>query len=274
MPVSLVEFFHTYKKKYIAIAIFLALIRVTLDARRTYLAAFVMMIIVCVLLHRKDIKFVDGEKKKKMKKYFKYSIIWILFFGYIFAFISQQRSIAANGEDQSSVLKTLTYYYGASVQVFGDCVNTFKIEYTYGFSSLRGFFAPLFGVLKLFGMPTPELLENANNYLTSLHSHTLQVSPTKTYNSFATCFYQFYCDGGIIGIILFSFLFGYYAQTIYNKMRYVKSKRAEATYVFFYANILMLSFVNMETVLALNFWPLVLVRFLYPAPPKTRVKYL
>ena len=42
-----------------------------------------------------------------------------------------------------------------------------------------------------------------------------------------------------------------------------KTKRMEATYVFFYANILMLSFVNMETVLALNFWPLVLVSFLY-----------
>lgn len=44
----------------------------------------------------------------------------------------------------------------------------------------------------------------------------------------------------------------------------LKSKRAESTYVFFFANILMLSFVNMETVLALNFWPLVLVKFLYP----------
>ena len=55
-----------------------------------------------------------------------------------------------------------------------------------------------------------------------------------------------------------------YAQHIFEKMVILKSKRAESTYVFFFANILMLSFVNMETVLALNFWPLVLVKFLYP----------
>lgn len=71
-------------------------------------------------------------------------------------------------------------------------------------------------------------------------------------------------DGGIIGIVLLSFLYGYYAQHIFEKMVILKSKRAESTYVFFFANILMLSFVNMETVLALNFWPLVLVKFLYP----------
>lgn len=108
------------------------------------------------------------------------------------------------------------------------------------------------------------MLNDANTYLEFLHSHLLRISPEKNYNSFATCFFQFYCDGGIIGIVLLSFLYGYYAQHIFEKMVILKSKRAESTYVFFFANILMLSFVNMETVLALNFWPLVLVKFLYP----------
>ena len=108
------------------------------------------------------------------------------------------------------------------------------------------------------------VLNDANTYLEFLHSHLLRISPEKNYNSFATCFFQFYCDGGIIGIVLLSFLYGYYAQHIFEKMVILKSKRAESAYVFFFANILMLSFVNMETVLALNFWPLVLVKFLYP----------
>ena len=66
----------------------------------------------------------------------------------------------------------------------------------------------------------------------------------------------------VVLLVLFYFL--YYAQHIFEKMVILKSKRAESTYVFFFANILMLSFVNMETVLALNFWPLVLAKFLYP----------
>jgi oligosaccharide repeat unit polymerase len=184
--------------------------------------------------------------------------------GYIFILISELRSVARTGEDQYSTLQTLTYYYGGSVQFFEECITKIKIEYTYGFSTLRGFFAPFFGVFKLFGLDSPEILENANAYLAELHLHILNISPTKTYNSFATCFFQFYCDFGIIGIVFLSFCFGFYAQSLYNKLIFYKNKRSEATYVFFFANIMMLSFVNIGTVLALTFWPLVLVRFLYP----------
>ena len=91
----------------------------------------------------------------------------------------------------------------------------------------------------------------------------MMISPTKEYNSFATAFFQFYCDGGILGIIILSFLVGFYAQSIFEKMVVFGSKRAETTYVFFYSNVMMLSFVNIQTVLALNFWPLILVGFLY-----------
>lgn len=222
------------------------------------------MIAFTAFMHRKDYKYADPVIRNKIKNFFKYSIFLIVIIGYLFAFISQQRSIAQLGEDQSSIMRTFTYYYGGSVQFFGNCLNSFKIDYTYGFSSLRGFFAPFFGIFRIFGLSNPEVLENANEYLVQLHANEVQISPTKTYNSFATAFFQFYCDGGVVGVIVLSFLYGLCAQSLYNKMIYYGSKRSEANYVFFYANILMLSFVNMETVQALNFWPLVLVIFLYP----------
>lgn len=267
VPVSLVEFFHTYKKRYFAVAIVLALLRVVLDARRTYLVAFIMMVAFCFLLHRKDLRYFDKAFQKKIKKVFKYSIIIIILVGYVLILISEFRSIAKTGEDQYSTLQTLTYYYGGSVQFFEECVSKFKIEHTYGFSSLRGFFAPFFGVLKIFGLDSPEVLENANAYLSEIHNHVINISPTKSYNSFATCFFQFYCDFGVVGIILLSFFFGYYAQSRYDILLHYRNKGAEATYIFLYANILMLSFVTMETVLALNFWPLVLVKLLYSSKP-------
>lgn len=274
VPVSIVEFFHTYKRRYMAVAIFLALIRVTLDARRTYLASFIMMLIICFILHRKDIKFADKQTKNKMKYFLKYSVFLIIIFGYLFAFISQQRSIAKSGVDDSSVLQTMTFYYGASVQFFGECIEKIKIDYTYGFSALRGFVAPFFGLLKIFGFISPEILQNANQYLTQIHEFSIQISPVSNYNSFATCFFQFYCDGGVMGIVILSFLFGFFAQYLYDKMIMEKTKRTEAAYVFFYANILMLSFVNMETVQALNFWPLIIVYFLYSGRSKMGLKKL
>lgn len=263
VPVSLVEFFNTYKKRYLIIAIFLTLLRVCLDARRTYLTAFIMMIVICIYMHRKDFHFYTPEMLKKYKKFKKYALLIILLFGYFFVFVSQQRSIARNGEDLSNTLSTLTYYYGGCVQFFWDSVKNIPTEYTLGFSALRGFFAPFFGIFRLIGIATPDLLENANTYLESLHAHILLISPDKYYNSFATCFFQFYCDGGILGIIVLSFFYGYYSQNIFERMVIKRSKEAETAYVFFFANILMLSFVNMETVLALNFWPLILVKMLY-----------
>lgn len=263
VPVSLVEFFHTYKKKYLIVAIGLALLRVCLDARRTYLTAFILMTILCIYIHRKDYKYYSIEIKERFKKFKKYAIWIILFMGYFFVYMSQQRSIAKTGEDDSNTLRTLTQYYGASVQFFGDCIHTIKIDYTYGFSSFRGFLAPFFGVLRLFGIESPDLLDNANKYLSELHAHTLSISPEKDYNSFATCFFQFYCDGGLLGIIVLSFIYGYFSELFFEKMAITGSRCSESAYVFFFANILMLSFVNMETVLALNFWPLVLVNLLY-----------
>jgi len=264
VPVSVVEFFNTYKKKYLTVAVILALLRVILDARRTYLAAFILIVAFCFVLHRKDLRYFDKALQCKIKNIYKFSFLILILIGYIFILISELRSVARTGEDQYSTLQTLTYYYGGSVQFFEECITKIKIEYTYGFSTLRGFFAPFFGVFKLFGLDSPEILENANAYLAELHLHILNISPTKTYNSFATCFFQFYCDFGIIGIVFLSFCFGFYAQSLYNKLIFYKNKRSEATYVFFFANIMMLSFVNIGTVLALTFWPLVLVRFLYP----------
>lgn len=263
VPVSLVEFFHTYKKKYIIIAVTLAILRVCLDARRTYLTSFIMMTALCVYLHKNDYKYYNLQMKKQWKIFRRNAILVLGAFVYIFIYVSQQRSIAATGEDNSNTLRTLTQYYGGSVQFFGDCINTIKISNTFGFSTFRGLLAPFFGILKIIGIDSPSILENANSYLSELHAHLLHISPDKVYNSFATCFFQFYCDGGMLGIIVFSFIYGYYAEYIFEKLAVKRSRCAESIYVFFFANILMLSFVNIQTVLALNFWPLVIINLLY-----------
>lgn len=263
IPVSLVEFFHSYKKKYLFVALFLALTRILLDARRTYLVIFMMMFILCAILHRKDLYRFSQDMFYKIRKIRKQLYLLAILFGLFFIFISQQRSLAENGVDKSNTLRTLTYYYGGSVQFFYKCIETHSGSYTFGVSTLRGFFAPIFGILNIFGFETPDVLKTANMNLTSLHATVMNIAPSKVYNSFATAFYQFYCDFGVFGIIFISFLYGYLAQYLYNNMVYYKTKISEARYVFFYANILMLSFVNIQTVLALNFWPLILVRFLY-----------
>lgn len=272
VPVSLVEFFSSYKKKYLFVALFLALLRVCLDARRTYLTAFILMTVICIYMHRKDYKFFNAQLYKRFKYFRKYSLFIVLFVFFFFSYVSSQRSIAKLGEDESSTIVTLVEYYGGCVQFFGYCIENVVNDHTFGFSTFRGFLAPFWGIFKLIGIESPSFLNDANKYLETLHATVLNINPSKPYNSFATCFFQFYCDFGVVGIVALSFLYGVFAENIFEKMVILKSKRAEATYIFFFANIMMLSFVNMETVLALNFWPLVLVRFLYPSNNKIWLK--
>ena len=76
VPVSLLNFFSTYKNKYLIVAISLALLRVTLDARRTYLTVFILMIILCVYMHRKDFRYFSSDLLIKYHKIRKYALLF------------------------------------------------------------------------------------------------------------------------------------------------------------------------------------------------------
>ena len=80
VPVSLVEFFSTYKNKYLIVAISLALLCVALDARRTYLTVFVLMIILCVYMHRKDFRYFSSDLLIKFHKSRKYALLLVPLF--------------------------------------------------------------------------------------------------------------------------------------------------------------------------------------------------
>lgn len=263
VPISIVEFFRSYKYKYLAIALVLVILRVGIDVRRTYIVAFIMMFILCLCIHRMD--YIKGYFNFKItaKRFNKKAIALILILLFSFIYLSGQRSFTRDGVDTSNFLMTFSCYYGGCVQFFESVLNVHNWDYTYGFSSLRGLFAPVFGITGKLGLGVPDSFERATSILNTLHYHIINISPTKSYNSFTTAFYQFYCDGGYFGIILLSIFYGYFSQNLFIKMKYVRSSLSESLYVFFYANVLMLSFVNMETVLPNNILPLILAPYLY-----------
>ncbi len=263
VPASITLFFHYYKKRYLMIAIILTCIRIVLNARRTYLLTFLMMLFTEYIMHKNDSYFSNMKYAMAMKKWKKRIVALIGIFVGVFVYITVQRYNAEGKIHNVNLLASFCYYYGGSLKYFEHSLEGYRESYTYGFSSLRGLFSPIFGVLKLLGIGAPRAYETATRVLNSMASNIIFISPDKTFNSFATAFYQFYCDGGILGIVFLSVLYGAYSHFLYRKWKDDRTVKSETQYVFWYTTVLMLSFVNMETVLSMCIWPIIISKLLF-----------
>lgn len=261
VPTSIIMFFRTFKKRYLLIAIALGLIRVLLDSRRTYLISFFIFILVSFLRYISDKHILNEIMYRQLHKIKKWIPIFLLTIIFTFIFISSSRAETIG--HKTSFLGTFYNYYAGCVQYLGYCIENYSFNYTYGFTTLRGLFSPIFGVLELIGINSIASYQEATEIVNGMKYIVIDVAPGSGFNSFTTCFYQFYCDGGYLGIIIISFLFGLYSQSLYKKFIKSRQVRYEARYLYFYGSILMLSFTNMLTILVFIVWPLIIERFMY-----------
>lgn len=260
VPTSIVLFFNTYEKKFIIIAFILGIIRVLLDSRRTYLISFFLFLFIA-FLHYKEKLLLNKKYHNLVKKIKKYIPLLLIAIILIFTFISRSRSNTV-GQKYSSLGSFYNYYAGC-VQYLGYCIQNYRFEHSYGFTTFRGLFSPIFGMLKIFGIEPIHPYQVATEIVNGMKYVVFYVAPNSRFNSFTTCFYQFYCDGGYIGIIFLSIIFGMFSQILYTKFIYDNQLRFDVKYLYYYGTILLLSFTNMLTVLAFVVWPLLIERLLY-----------
>lgn len=264
VPTAITQFFYTYKKIFLVWGLILTIIRVLLDSRRTYLVTFFLYIFVAFAYHYKEINWAGIYSRINKRRLRIIGTALAAAAVIFFVFLSRQRA-TSRGESYSTI-KTFSYYFGGSVRYLGECIKAFDASiksHTYGFTTFRGFFAPIFGIFAVLGFEAPKAYVQATEIVNAMHFNVLSIANGQNYNSFTTCFYQFYVDGGIIGIVILSFLFGVFAQSLYKRFVIFKSQRYEALYMFFFGTILILSFTNMRTILAYVAWPFIIERFLY-----------
>ena len=260
VPTSIVLFFKTMKKRYICFAVGLAVMLVLLDSRRTYLISCIIFIILAFSIFCFEHKISEVGLRKYIRKIKKWGLLIIIIFALFFYFVTKQRSLTVS-DGHVSIGHTFYNYYAGSVQYLGYMLEQYNYEHTYFFTTLRGLFSPIFGVFNILGIESPHSYQVATDIVNSMKYCILNVSPSDKFNSFTTCFYQFYCDGGYVGIVSLSFLFGAYSQYLYNNLK--RGMRYEIKYIYFYGVILMLSFTNMRTILMYIVWPLIIERLLY-----------
>ena len=258
VPVSIAAFFRERRIKYLVVAIGLSLVRFVYDFRRTYLVIIAAYIVILALLEIKRINMPHWMTTKFKRRLF----TGIVFFLIAYFLISSQRR--SDNEEKYSFIKNLYFYYVGSITYLSQRLEMIHpFEYTFGMTSLRGFFAPIVAIFGLLGFSEPKIMTIALENIESLHNVVLNITPTHRFNTYATLFLQFYFDGGIIGVIILSFLLGSSACYLYRRAVRYKSVRDNFRYAYFFSIFVILSVLHFNGVVVCYIWPFVIEYFLF-----------
>ena len=139
---------------------------------------------------------------------------------------------------------------------------------TYFVSSFQGLIRPIMGVLQIFNIEW-EIFEKANLFLLENHNTVVVMGyyggKANTFNYFINCFGYFFKDGGYIGVVIFSFIWGVAAASLFKGMkRYGNNLYRTYFYIIvIYAVLIsMMDFVMVESTFAcsLFYYPFLIKR--------------
>ncbi len=238
--VSIVDLFKTkFSKSRIIIVLILNVLVYFSDGGR---ATIIMLFCTVVYLVLKNNIYISISTKHKIV---------------VLSFIIVGIGVAATIERGSGVFRGLYEYFAAPMVYLGKELNNTKVfgEYTYGLNSFQGILNPIFGVLNIFGIEDPYLLQRANRFIYSVQDSVALISPSSIMNFFITCFGYFYKDFGWIGIILISIITGYIANGVEHiSSRNNSLKNISIATLFFQGFIFMMSkyiFADLNFVMAI-----------------------
>lgn len=190
---------------------------------RSFLIDIVILFFVYVLINRNLISQFQEYFKKVPK--FIFIIIGVGAIALV-AFMTTLRI----GQD-GSLLRQLYRYFSISMPLFDTHLGFLgqQQEYTYGWTMLYGVVRPWFSFLHNAGLPFPRGLEKALEMI-SMNNNFYPVGGGWA-NSFVTVFFYECMDFGVIGIPIFSCLYGVVAETYYLRMMDSPNRRNQALYL-------------------------------------------
>ena len=262
VPTSIALYEDTREKKYIIVAIVLTLLRFLYDVRKTFLVMLVMWaFFIYRLAESRNIIRKELTGKEKRKKHIQTAaIIGAVVALFMYSSISRADYTSSN----YSLFQNVYYYYGGCVPYLGYRLNaTYPTEYTFGFTSFRGIAAPIFAALGLLGIPEPHVLTIATDNVNSLHSVITTIAPGHRYNSYATMFFQFFQDGGLVGVAIISLMYGYYAGGLQKKYATTGAIRYRVKLAYFLGTFILFSMLHFNGCVVCYVWPLLIDGLLY-----------
>ena len=161
---------------------------------------------------------------------------------------------------KTNIIYTVGSYYGYPIiHMQYKLAMAQQYFYTYGMCSLQGLFRPILNVIKILGGGSVFQSLYKAGLISNLANSTFVFHRGLHYNAFVTAFYYFYCDGGIWGIVIFSFIFGYFSNKIYLYYRAnYHDDRSTMLFLLSFGLPICFSFVRFQYALSTIPWAMVL----------------
>ena len=155
-------------------------------------------------------------KKIKLKKWMKLLIISLSFILTIFFIVTTKSRKGSNVD----FLYQAYLYFVVPIIHFEYRLDYISYYYSntygYGIASFYGFLYPFIFILQFFGINVP-LFSQMRELSFTILENPIFVGNNITMNAFVTFFYQFYLDGGMLGVCIGSFIFGGFSIYAYKK---------------------------------------------------------
>lgn len=231
-PYGCISFFKYKNKKQLLITVLMLFLAFFTRFNRMDIMIFVITFICCfVILGNKE------QMKKIYKKYKRFVIVFSAIGIVLFSIITINRGIESFG-------KAIYYYFCGNMPFCNAKIEKIlpnRIN-TWGLTSYNGVLRPFLQMLEGIGI-SPELVSVAETYINVEQAEVIS-NTGSIYNAFVGPFYFFYCDLGVLGIILYSFVFGVICEQCYMKMKKVGSDYYIIFYLILLVRGIFLSFYN------------------------------
>lgn len=119
--------------------------------------------------------------------------------------------IIATIERGADILFAIYTYYCGSLQFLSQAISYREYifeDHLWGITCFQGFIKPITGLLQIIGIDKPEIVQDASDFIIDAQTTVYKISPTAEMNYFYTTFGYSYKDAGILGVIIFQWIFG------------------------------------------------------------------
>ncbi len=174
---------------------------------RLSILTYAFTFIFAFFIYRKRLTL-DYSILKKYKK-------WILRFGIVgiiaVSYLTFKRS-------STGIFEEIYYYFGMCIPLLDRWIPYIqKSTHTYGMLGLFGILRIPFLILEGLGVQVPQNYERAQSYI--VQANQFYNVGARSGNSFVSPFYYLLLDGGIVGIVVGMFIFGYISAVTYRKVK-------------------------------------------------------
>ena len=254
------------KKKTIFLLIAFACVGLTTfsNGGRDIIYFSVVIFLFCYELSRKGKKR-EGSDRRRISKKQRRLLILILAAAIIAIIVMTFRRSKTGENSLQSLMRTVYLYFTGWVPHFSIRLNDVSsTDYTYGYAFSLGlfkFFAA--GLHRLLGIPTSRLYSMAEAITSNLQTR-VSIGGGNRFNAFVSLFYYFYCDGGYLGVIIESFIFGLFCASV--EKRYKKNPTNQNLLLYLFALYLIISsivrweMIHPKTAMMVYFFPLLYER--------------